>query len=419
MQRSLINPLSAGVEPGMPMPATDPAQSPVQASLPEPVPEPVRDPVPDPEQGPALRPGQRLRALEVRQVLAAGGTTTVYAALDTLSGQPVVIKEYLPRSLAQRQPDGQVQPLTPQSAALFGHGLQSFLNEARLLMAVDHPALVKVLQFWEQAGTAYQVMPWAPGATLQQWLAGLGTPPSEAWLRELLAPLMQALEALHRHGGHHGDVSLQSIWLQFDNRADSYLGQKPRPLLLGFGAAGHALARANDGLATAQPGGFGPVEQLDGEITVRQGAWTDVYSLCAVMYAAICGRPPPPSLARMARDDMVSARKVGHGRYSPAFLAAIDAGLVVRPHDRVQSMAMLRQRLDEPAAGFRAHSAAALAAARSAVSAGRAAVTAPMALADLPPPPSRHGADLPVWTWPAALGALLLLLALLGGWLRS
>ncbi len=376
-------------------------------------------PTPDAGYGPALRPGQRLRALEVRQVLAAGGSTTVYGALDSLSGQPVVIKEYLPQMLALRLPDGQVQPRAPEVAALYGRGLQAFLNEARVLMNVDHPALVKVLQFWEQAGTAYQVLPRAQGSTLQQWLAGLGTPPSEIWLRELLAPLMQALEALHRQGAHHGDLSLQSIWLQFDNRADSYLGQKPRPLLLGFGAAGRALAPPSASAAAALPGGFGPVELLDGAITVRQGAWTDVYALCAVLYAAICGRPPPPSLARMARDDMVSARKVGHGRYSPSFLAAIDAGLAVRPQDRVQSVAALRQLLDEPVSSFRAHSASALAAARAAVSVGRSAMTAPMSLADVPPPPARNGAPMPSWAWSAALGALLLLLALLAAWVRG
>ena len=298
----------------------------------------------------ALAPGQRLQDLQIQEVLAAAGTTIVYRASHTRLGRSVVLKEYLPSALARRLVGGLVQPLAASKVDTYNLGLQAFLQEARLLMEVQHPALVQVLRCWEQDGTAYQVMPLSPGASLQHWLAGLGTPPSESWLRQLLAPVMRALQALHEHGAHHGDVSLQSIWLQFDNRADSYGGQEPQPLLLGFSGACRAMAQASAGAAPDLHLGFGPIEQSDGAIVVRQGAWTDVYALCAVAYAAIAGRPPPPSLSRLERDDMVSARKVGRGRYSLPFLAAIDAGLKVRPHERLQSMAALRQLLGEPVA---------------------------------------------------------------------
>ena len=42
---------------------------------------------------------------------------------------------------------------------------------------------------------------------------------------------------------------------------------------------------------------------------------------------------------------MVPARTAGKGRYSQAFLAAIDAGLAVRPEQRTQSIAQLREEL--------------------------------------------------------------------------
>ncbi len=381
-------------------------------------------PAPVPQQAgssAALAVGRRLRDLQVQQLLATGSTTGVYRALDSRSKQTVVLKEYLPQALAQRLANGHVQPLAAHMAAAYHRGLQAFLNEARLLMAVQHPALVQVLRFWEQDGTAYLVMPLVEGATLQHWLAGLGTPPSEDWLRKLLAPLMQALQALHGHGGHHGDVSLQSIWLQFDNRADSYLEHEPRPLLLGFSAACRALASAQAGAAPALHSGYGPIEQSDNAITVRQGAWSDVYALCAVMYAAIAGRPPPPSLARLARDDMVSARKVGHGRYSPAFLDAIDAGLAVRPHERVQSIEALRQQLHEPAAGFMASAVSALAAANANAGVLGAAGTVRSKHRPLPALQAarRNGSPVPHSLWPAAVGAVLLLLALVGALLRN
>lgn len=373
----------------------------------------------------ALAVGKQLQDLQIQQLLAAGDTTTVYRALDTRLGRSVVLKEYLPRALAQRQGSGLVQPLAAHLAAVYGMGLQTFVQEGRVLMNLRHPALVQVLRCWQQDATAYQVMPLVEGATLQHWLAGLGTPPSEVWLRQLLTPLMQALQALHQAGAHHGDVSLHSIRLQFNNRADSYAGQEPRPLLLGFSAACRALALASAGAAPALHSGFGPIEQSDGAIPVRQGGWTDVYALCAVMYAAIAGRPPPPSLLRLARDDMVSARKVGRGRYSPSFLSAIDAGLAVRPHERLHSIEALRQLLDVPADAHVSGAGPSLVAAEFGC-----ATTSPAAPAEASP--GRSGTPLPAlqpaepWgspvangLWPAVMGLLLLLMALLGALLRD
>ncbi len=358
---------------------------------------------------PALAVGHRLQHLRIQQVLAVGDTATVYRAFDTDSQRVVVVKEYRPGALCQRTASGQVLPLSPPLAAAYAQGLQAFVNEADLLMALQHPALVPLLRCWRQDGTAYQVMPLLEGDTLHQWLAGLGTPPSEVWLRQLLAPLMDALQALHQRGGHHGNVSLRNIWLQFDNRAGSYLGHAPRPLLLGFGAAGRACSRTTQPGAAAGDNGFAPVEQADGAITVRQGAWTDVYGLCAVMYAAVAGRPPPPSLARMVQDDMVSARKVGRGRYSPSFLAAIDAGLTVRPHERLQDIDGLRRRLDEePAVGSAApsHHPPAGQVEQAAAAHGDTA-------------PRRRQHQRPMWLWPASVAALLLLVALVGALLRG
>jgi len=49
---------------------------------------------------------------------------------------------------------------------------------------------------------------------------------------------------------------------------------------------------------------------------MKQGAWTDLYALAAVLYFVVAGRAPPPAVARMVNDEMRPAREAGAGRYS-------------------------------------------------------------------------------------------------------
>ena len=49
---------------------------------------------------------------------------------------------------------------------------------------------------------------------------------------------------------------------------------------------------------------YAPIEQYAEVPSMKQGPWTDVYALAAVLYCAITGRTPPPSVARMVKDGL-------------------------------------------------------------------------------------------------------------------
>lgn len=306
------------------------------------------------DQGSELRPGHALQEFVVEQLLGVGGYSCVYRARDTRLDRSVAIKEYLPATLAARHPDGSVGPRLPRFQAFYDKGLEGFLNEARLLGSFDHPSLVKVYRFWAQNGTAYMAMPFYEGITLKKWLHDLGAPPSERWLRDLAEPLLAALGAMHEQRCYHRDVAPDNILMLYRRAAPgSYLEQRPRPVLLDFGAARRVIGDATQQLTAILKSGYSPVEQYEGEESLRQGPWTDVYALCAVLYTAVTGKPPGSSVARVVRDDMPPAAQAAQragGRYSASFLAAIDAGLRVRPEQRPQSMAALRALLDAPVA---------------------------------------------------------------------
>jgi serine/threonine protein kinase len=245
----------------------------------------------------------------------------------------VALKEYMPNALARRRADGQVELRAPQYEATFAAGRRSFVNEAKLLAQFDHPALVKVLRFFEANGTAYMVMPLYQGKTLKQLLRE-SPKVDEAWIKAMLAPLLDALETLHGARCFHRDVAPDNI-LILDGGG---------PLLLDFGAARRIIGDMTQAVTVVIKPGYAPVEQYADDNSLQQGPWTDIYALAAVVRLAITGKPPATSVTRMVTDPVKPLAEVAEG-YSVAFLRAIDYGLAVRPEDRPQSIAEFRHAL--------------------------------------------------------------------------
>jgi len=288
------------------------------------------------EGGNHLPVGTSLGEFELTEVLGEGGFGIVYLARDHSLHRRVALKEYMPSALASRTAGTNVSVKSERHRETFEAGLKSFVNEARLLAQFDHPSLVKVYRFWEANGTAYMVMPFYEGVTLKQKLKDMGAAPNEAWLMELLEPLTEALEVIHAEQCYHRDIAPDNVIL---------LKGTGRPLLLDFGAARRVIGDMTQALTVILKPGYAPVEQYAEVPGMKQGAWTDVYALAAVVYYAIMGKTPPTSVGRLMADSFVPLSQAAAGRYSPGFLAAIDKALAVKPEDRTASIAELRASL--------------------------------------------------------------------------
>src|SRR5690349_25118036 len=162
-------------------------------------------------EGNALPLGTRLGEFEIVGIVGEGGFGIVYLAYDHSLDRKVALKEYMPSALAEREGTTSVKVKSQRNAETFSAGLRSFINEARLLAQFDHPALVKVYRFWEANGTAYMAMPYYGGRTLRDILRADPAQASEAWLKKLLVPLLDALELLHAHRCYHRDVAPDNI----------------------------------------------------------------------------------------------------------------------------------------------------------------------------------------------------------------
>ncbi|MBW8829926.1 MAG: protein kinase [Burkholderiales bacterium] len=286
--------------------------------------------------GNALPIGTVLHEFEIISVLGEGGFGIVYLAHDRSLQRRVALKEYMPSGMAARVGRTHVSLKSEHHRETFEIGLRSFVNEARLLAQFDHPSLVKVYRFWEENCTAYMAMPYYEGSTLRDRLRSMPSPPDEAWLLALLSALTEALAVIHAEQCYHRDISPDNIIL---------LAGSGRPLLLDFGAARRVIGDMTQAFTVILKQGYAPLEQYAEVPNMKQGPWTDVYALAAVMHFAILGRTPPPAVARIVYDDYVPLATAAAGRYSARLLGAIDRALALRPEDRTRSIDDLRKDL--------------------------------------------------------------------------
>ena len=268
----------------------------------------------------ALSHGFRLGSYRVVRVLGVGGFGITYLCEHAGLGVQVAVKEYLPNEIAVR--DGTaVLPKSAGDREGFEWGLSRFLDEARTLARFEHPNVVRVRDCFEANSTAYIVMDYEDGESLDRLLQRLDTL-TEAQLKRVVLPVAEGLREVHAAGFLHRDVKPSNIFVR---RSDE------SPVLLDFGSARQALGRKTRSMTAIASAGYSPPEQYESQGS--QGAWTDIYALCALCHRAITGEVPVEAprrtgeVARQRADPQEQLAASGVAGYSSGFLEAVDGGL--------------------------------------------------------------------------------------------
>ena len=273
----------------------------------------------------ALRPGTDLAGhYLVGQFLGVGGYGITYRALELNTGRMVAIKEYRPQPFCERAEDGRT--ITVKEKEEYQYGLKHFYAEAEILKALlAVPEVVHYEGFFEQNNTAYYVMEFLEGETLQQYLKRNREKLSYYQTVELLLPAILALQKVHDAGILHRDISPDNIFLCKDNSIR----------LIDFGASKAAQSRYANSFMPVEKEGFSPPEQhtLDRDGT-NQGPWSDVYAMAGTIYRCAVGKRPPSASNRIAGDPL----EFRHSGLTEEQISVLEKNLSLRIDQRCRSM---------------------------------------------------------------------------------
>ncbi|MGN1309765.1 MAG: ankyrin repeat domain-containing protein, partial [Akkermansia sp.] len=280
--------------------------------------------------------GYMLRDYKITGLLGQGGFGITYLAQDTIFNSEVVIKENMPTAISNRNTTTFcVQALTEGTGpGSYEWALNNFLNEARILSQLEHPNIIKIKTAFREMGTAYYVMPYISGTSLDK----VSMPMAEAEIRTILMAMLDALEYLHSRTPIllHRDIKPANILLTPDGT----------PILIDFGTARVLTEHSQTSIESA---GYTPFEQL--QTGGNLGPWTDIYALGATVFCLITGSKPMKSTDRMGRSDRLvplAGRPDLQKDYSPQLLLSVDRAMALWPEDRWQNVAEWRQALATP-----------------------------------------------------------------------
>lgn len=256
-----------------------------------------------------------------------GGFGVTYLAWDLVLHTTVAVKEYFPGSLAVRSPDhSTVMFDNEKDHAQFSYGLEQFLREARALAQFSHPNIVRVREFFQQNNTAYLVMDYYEGISLEDFVQRKGGKIPEDLAVNLLLPILDGLHQVHQKKMLHRDIKPANI----------YLTKAGTAILLDFGAARFAIGQNSQTVSVILTAGFAPFEQYLQKAGELLGPWTDIYAYGATLYAITTGIAPDNAINRHQRDTLLAPIDIVPA-LTPQFSAAVMAALTLDPEQRPQT----------------------------------------------------------------------------------
>ena len=262
----------------------------------------------------------------IGRILKSNGEGFLYLAYDMQQRRKVVVSEYMPRKIAERdEATWEVLPKTGREV-LFKNLLVDFRELALVveeLAGSRYHSVIPVVDTFSEHGTAYAVYLVGRCVPFERYLEERGKTLGESEVKEMFLPLLHTVGSLHKLGFIHRGISPYTLYVDGEGRL----------LLFDFAIAPVRTAKSE--LASELFEGFSASEQY--QANSWQGSWTDVYGAAAVMYEALTGIRPQSAMTRREIDLLKPVNLICPD-VSSALSLAIQKAMVLMPSKRVQTM---------------------------------------------------------------------------------
>ncbi|MBR3938826.1 MAG: SUMF1/EgtB/PvdO family nonheme iron enzyme [Bacteroidales bacterium] len=279
------------------------------------------------------------REYKIEKVLGQGSFGITYLATTKLKVQgelgtfevdtKVAVKEFFMKDLNGREGTRVTSISTGGKEGLYEKYKSKFIKESQNLSKLQHPGIVKVLESFETNGTAYYVMEYCEGGSLEERIkshGGLG----EGEAKSLAFKIGDALSYMHSRGMLHLDLKPGNIMLRADGT----------PVVIDFGLSkqytsdGKAESSTTVGLGTP---GYAPIEQGDYQESKGKFPVTmDVYAFGATVFKMLTGNTPPKASEVMNHG--FPAYELQDKNVSITTIRAIKKAMADRVVDRCQTV---------------------------------------------------------------------------------
>lgn len=274
------------------------------------------------EQGATLQHGR----YRIEKLLGQGGFGITYLAVQSGLDRKVAIKEFFMKEFCNRDDaTHQITLGTEGSAETVSKFREKFLKEARNLAKLDHPNIVRVIDVFEENGTAYYVMSYAEHGSLSEKMKAVERL-SEPVATRYILQVAEALDYIHQRKMNHLDVKPANIMLNV----------KDECVLIDFGLSKQYDVVTGNQTSTTPVGiseGYAPMEQYRlggvGEFSPE----ADIYALGATFFKLLTGTTPPNAFD--IDENGVPVKKLEEYGVSKTAIAVICKAMESRKRDRM------------------------------------------------------------------------------------
>lgn len=256
--------------------------------------------------------------------LSSAPDSVIYSGLDLKSGRRVSICEFLPKNLIVRGEGESHVRIRVGYDAMYTACIQSFASLWKTLGSLNGtPALPQIKEVFSANSTAYAVFETVECISLEEYFKSAEKKLDWLRIKTVFRPVLEALKALSSRGIVHAAVSPSTVLVGADGKLH---------------LSGFSIPQTKSNvieLRAPSAVGYSPLELSDRRLKI--GAYTDVYSVMAVMYTALTGLKPQNAADRVVNDMMVIPHEIAKD-LDKKTIETILSALQIYPEARAKSV---------------------------------------------------------------------------------